>query len=150
MVKRRETESATGMQEEVRSMRSCVGKTSGRRAEPALAISCYPMSPSARVPDPLCERSPTCPDDTLCPPWQAPGRLCSSSSTSCAAADINSAVAAGMSGKSAYRKGAHRGSRARSAHSATQFDAWHGDLSNRLENALSKLSPISSGPGANC
>ena len=130
-------------------MRNCVGSNAGRVGESALAISCYPMTSSARVPDPLCERSPTSRDPTLCPPWQAPGRLCSSSNTS-AAADIDSAVAAGMGGKSAYRKRAQRGSQAKSSHSATQFDAWHGDLSNRLENALSKLSPMSGRPGANC
>lgn len=129
-------------------MRNCVGSNACRGGESALAISCYPISPSPRVPDPLCERSPTSRDPTLCPPWQAPGRLCSSTATS-AAADINSAVAAGMSGKGAYHKRAQRG-QPRSSHSSTQFDVWHGDLSNRLENALSKLSPMSGGPGANC
>lgn len=144
---RPESQAFKSMQEEVTAMRTCTGNNSGRCSATPVAISCYPTSPRARAPDPLCERVPTCPDDTLCPPWQAPGRLCSTSSTSTGAADINSAFAAGMSGKGGYRKGGQRGTRGRSGHSAAQFDAWHGDLSARLENALHKLTPLSGGPG---
>jgi hypothetical protein len=115
------------VQEEVRSMRNWQNPGSGRCSAPPLAIAAYTP---IRTTDPLCERLSACTEDSsMCPPWQAPARLC----------DAAMAESRGLC--TGFAKGEGR----RSPRAAAQFDAWHDDLSARLECAMKKLTPFTGG-----